>query len=71
MERITVLNEVEARLLSSLLDQDGTPHVLVSYHDTAYDGIFQMQKGWGHVEADLQNVARITELLQQIRAKKS
>ena len=70
MERITVLNEVEARLLSSLLDQDGVPHVLVSYHDTAYDGLFQMQKGWGHVEADLQNVAQITELLRQIRAKK-
>jgi hypothetical protein len=29
-----------------------------------------MQKGWGHVEADLQNVAQITELLRQIRAKK-
>lgn len=70
MERIPVRNEVEARLLSSILDQDGIPHVLVSYHDTAYDGLFQLQKGWGHIEADLYDVAHIKRVLKEIREKK-
>lgn len=44
-------NDQEARLLSGLLDDEGIPHVMVSYHDSAYDGIFQLQQGWGHLEA--------------------
>ena len=24
---------------------------MLSYHDTAYDGLFQGGRGWGHVEA--------------------
>ncbi len=50
--KIVVLeNEIEARLMDSILTERGIPHRMKSYHDTAYDGIFQVQKGWGHVEA--------------------
>ncbi len=54
-------NEIEARLLDSILTERGIPHRLKSYHDTAYDGIFQAQKGWGHVEAP-------PEFAEEIRA---
>ena len=66
-----VLNdEIEARLLSSLLAEEEIPHYLRSYHDSAYDGIFQAQLGWGHVEADPRHHERIAELLDDLRSQK-
>jgi hypothetical protein len=51
-EKILVLNnEFEARLLEGLLKQRGIPCVIKSYYDSAYDGLWQGQKGWGHLEA--------------------
>ena len=51
-KKIVVLeNEIEAQLLDSILTERQIPHRMKSYHDTAYDGIFQAQKGWGIVEA--------------------
>ena len=44
-------NEVEAQLLESVLGEQGIPHVIRSYHDLVYDGVYQMQKGWGCVTA--------------------
>ena len=44
-------NVVEAKLLESILNEKNIPHIIKTYHDSAYDGIFQYQKGWGHVEA--------------------
>ncbi len=53
-KKILVLeNEIEARLLDSVLDERGIPHRMKSYHDSAYDGIYQAQKGWGIVCAPL------------------
>jgi len=53
-KKIVVLdNEVEARLMDSILTERNIPHRMRSYHDSAYDGIFQAQKGWGHIEAPL------------------
>ena len=53
-KKILVLeNEIEARLLDSVLDERDIPHRIRSYHDSAYDGIYQAQKGWGIVEAPL------------------
>jgi hypothetical protein len=51
-KRILVLNnEVEARLLDAVLNEQEIPHLMRSYHDRAYDGLWQQQQGWGHVEA--------------------
>jgi len=53
-KKILVLgNEIEARLIDSVLTERNIPHILKSYHDSAYDGIFQAHKGWGHIEAPL------------------
>ncbi len=51
-QKILVIdNAIEAQLMDSVLRERNIPHRMKSYHDTAYDGIFQVQKGWGHVEA--------------------
>ncbi len=49
---IVLQNEVEASYLAAQLTERKIPFVIRSYHDSAYDGIFQFQMGWGHVESD-------------------
>jgi hypothetical protein len=48
---IVLANEIEAQLMDSILTERDIPHIMKSYHDSAYDGIFQAHKGWGHIEA--------------------
>jgi hypothetical protein len=44
-------SELQAQLLDALLTERGIPHLVRSYHDSAYDGVFQGPRGWGHLEA--------------------
>ena len=44
-------NEIEAMLLDEILTEKQIPHLIRSYHDSAYDGLWQTQSGWGHLEA--------------------
>ena len=48
---LEIENEIMARLLESVLMEREIPHLMRSYHDSAYDGLFQLQKGWGQVVA--------------------
>jgi len=66
--KVSVLdNEIEAQLLDSILEERDIPHLMVSYHDTAYDGLFQTQKGWGHVSAPTPFKQEILEILHAVR----
>jgi len=50
--RILILNNViEASYMEGLLKERGIPHVIRSYHDSAYDGLWQLQSGWGQLDA--------------------
>lgn len=50
--RILILNnEIEAMLLDEILTEKKIPHIIRSYHDSALNGLWQTQSGWGHVEA--------------------
>jgi hypothetical protein len=44
-------NEFEAKLLDEILTGKDIPHLIRTYHDSAYDGLWQTQSGWGHLEA--------------------
>jgi hypothetical protein len=48
---LTFDNEIEAGLLSGLLDERNIPHIVRTYHDLAMDGLWQVQSSWGHLEA--------------------
>ncbi|NQU43711.1 hypothetical protein HQ520_10520 [bacterium] len=63
----TLENEVEARLLSDILTEREIPHALISYHDFAYNGLFQMQKGWGRIEGPKTRREEIVEILRSLR----
>ncbi len=69
-KKILVLeNEIEAQLMDSVLNERDIPHSLKSYHDTAYDGIYQVQKGWGHLEAPERYREEIINIYQDLPLK--
>jgi len=45
-------NETEAIALSSLLEANSITTEIQSFRDTAYDGLFQNQHGWGVIRVD-------------------
>ena len=62
-------NIVEAQLMESILKEKGIPHRMRSFHDTAYDGLFQFQKGWGEIFAPPELKEEILEILTAVRSK--
>ena len=51
-KKILILkDEIEAGLMGSILEERKIPHFIKSYHDSALNGMFQFQKGWGYLEA--------------------
>jgi len=67
-EKIAVLeNAIEAQLIDSILTDQKIVHRIRSHHDTAYDGLFQAQKGWGDIEAPVFYRRQILAILTQIR----
>ena len=68
--RITEIdNEVEAGLLDELLEERGIPHIIRCFHDAVYDGVFQVQQGWGCVLAPEEHRKDIEAILHDIRAR--
>ncbi|CAB1063344.1 hypothetical protein D1BOALGB6SA_8127 [Olavius sp. associated proteobacterium Delta 1] len=66
--KIAVLdNAIEAQLIGSILDQRGIPHRLRSYYDTAYDGLFQMQKGWGKLYVTQSHRQEVLQVIEDVR----
>jgi hypothetical protein len=40
---------------------------MVSYRDSAFDGLFQTARGWGHLEAPMKHRDAILTVLRDIR----
>lgn len=65
--RILVINnEIEARLLSEILTERKIPHMLKSYHDSAYDGLWQTPTCWGELDAMEKDRDEILKIYQEI-----
>ena len=63
----TLENEIESQLLDSILNERNIPHRITSYYDTAYDGLYQTQKGWGYISAPKSYLKEIQEIISTIR----
>jgi len=63
-------NEIEAMLLDEILTEKEIPHLIRSYHDSAYDGLWQSQSGWGHVDAPEEYRDEITEIYKTMSLNK-
>jgi hypothetical protein len=71
-EKILVLyNEFEASLLKNILKERGIPCILKSYHDSAYDGMWQSQMGWGQLDAEPQHREEILNIYAEISANQT
>ncbi len=66
---LIIENQIEALLIEQILNQMDIPHLLVSYYDTAYDGLFQTQKGWGYLSAPERFKKQIIDIVKEIRSK--
>jgi hypothetical protein len=49
---LTLDNQFQADLLTDALEKRDIPFLVREYKDTAYDGLFVTQKGWGTVMVD-------------------
>jgi hypothetical protein len=68
--KISVLeNTIEAQLIDSILNEKNIPHRMRSFHDTAYDGLFQFQKGWGELYAPSKLKDEILEIIENVRSE--
>lgn len=65
--RIILENEFEADVFSMMLDDERIPHTFISHHSSAYDGLFQMTTGWGHMEFPEVYLEKAEALLQNLR----
>ena len=73
-QKIVVLDDdIHAQLVGAVLEEKCIPHAMRSYHDSAYDGLFQGSKGWGQVEAPEefrdQIIGIVNDLSRQREAK--
>ncbi len=62
-------NIIEAQVIESILIEQNIPYRIRSYHDTAYDGLFQVQKGWGLLCAPHTYKQEILDMLNDIRSQ--
>jgi len=66
--RIAVLeNTFEAQLAAAVCEDRRIPYRIRSFHDTAYDGLFQFQKGWGELQAPERFRGELLDILAAIR----
>jgi len=63
----TLENEIEARLLGSILNERNVPHLIISYYDTPFDGLYQTLKGWGYISAPRACIEEIREIIAHLR----
>ena len=63
---LSLSSENEAIRIKEILDINEIPHLIRSFYDSAYDGIFQNQYGWGVLEADEANEDKILVLVKDL-----
>ncbi len=67
-EKIIVLsNEIEAKLMDEILKDRQIPHMIQSYHSSAYGSIFQFSGGWGHIEAESKYRDQIVSIYNELK----
>jgi hypothetical protein len=65
---LTLENEIKAILLDEILTEKEIPHILRSYRDFVYDGLWQTQSSWGHIEAPEEYRNEIIQIYNELSA---
>ena len=61
-------NEVEAGVVKLHLREENILHEIRCYHDPAYDGIFQLQRGWGGLWVDENDSSAALRIVALVRS---
>jgi hypothetical protein len=56
----------EADRFRAALEQEGFTVLIRTFHDTAYDGIYEAQKGWGYVEVPSSEQERAERIVKDL-----
>lgn len=59
----TLKNRFEADIIKDELEKESIPVLIRSFRDTAYDGIYMPQKGWGEVRVPEKDKEKATEII--------
>ncbi len=59
-------NAFEADRVREALEQEGIPVLVRTFQDTAYDGIYVSQKGWGYVEVPESEKTRAERIVMEV-----
>jgi type III secretory pathway lipoprotein EscJ len=60
-------NQAEANVIKSVLEEHGIVAEIKSFHDTAYDGLFQSQYGWGLILVSEEDFAKAERIVEEWR----
>jgi hypothetical protein len=63
----TVENRFEGDRISQALQEAGIPFLIKSFLDTAYDGLYIPQKGWGVVMVPEKNREEAKRLISEVK----
>jgi len=63
----TLDNRFQADLLTDALDKAEIPFLIREYKDTAYDGLFVSQKGWGTVMVSEDRLDEARRILEEFK----
>ncbi|HKK43865.1 MAG TPA: hypothetical protein VJ963_15725 [Bacteroidales bacterium] len=66
---LTLSSEVESLLMDSILKDKNIPHIIRSYHDSVYDGLWQTSSVWGHLEAPEEYSEEILAIYKELSEK--
>ncbi|KQC14489.1 MAG: hypothetical protein APR63_14195 [Desulfuromonas sp. SDB] len=61
-------NYFQAELMQKALTDAHIPFYIESYHDSAYNGLFQFQKGWGYIKAPVEYHQQIKQIYENIKS---
>lgn len=65
----TLRNPVDASVIGPALDNAGTKHVIRTFIDSAYDGIFIPQRGYGVVLVEENDEAKAKEIITAVTSQ--
>ena len=57
-------NAAEANVIKMILEENGITAEIRSFHDTAYDGLFQSQLGWGVIRVSDEDAPEAKKIVE-------
>ena len=66
-DTILVLKKpVEALIMGDILNERDIPHLIKSFHDLVYDGLWQTPTAWGQLDAPEEYREEIMKIYEQL-----